>query len=66
MWDLRCGTSEVSGKVWEDLPQRVRAPYAKTELALAGTRVPRDTWNPGGIYEDHLVRLNTPWRPIVN
>ena len=19
-----------------------------------------------GIYEDHLVRLNTPWRPIVN
>ena len=31
-----------------------------------GTRVRRDTWNPGGICEDHLVRLNTPWRPIVN
>ena len=26
----------------------------------------RDTGNPVRIYEDHLVRLNTPWRPIVN
>ena len=30
------------------------------------TRVRRDTWNPVGICEDHLARLNTPQRPIVN
>ena len=30
------------------------------------TRVQRDTWNPVGISEDHLARLNTPQRPIVN
>ena len=30
------------------------------------TRVQRDTWNPVGICEDHLARLNTPQRPIVN
>ena len=30
------------------------------------TRVQRDTWNPVGICEDHLARLNTTQRPIVN
>ncbi len=30
------------------------------------SRVPRDTWNPVGIREDHLPRLNTSQRPIVN
>ena len=30
------------------------------------TQVPRDTWNPVGIREDHLPRLNTLERPIVN
>ena len=30
------------------------------------TRVQRDTWNPVGIREDHLARLNTTQRPIVN
>ena len=30
------------------------------------TQVQRDTWNPVGIREDHLARLNTPQRPIVN
>ena len=29
-------------------------------------RVQRDTWNPVGIREDHLARLNTTQRPIVN
>jgi hypothetical protein len=29
-------------------------------------QVPRDTRNPVGIKEDHLLRLNTSWRPIVN
>ena len=31
-----------------------------------GTRVVRDTWNPVRIWEDHLLRLNTTWRPKVN
>ena len=31
-----------------------------------GTLVPRDTWNPVGIWEDHLPRLNTSRNPIVN
>jgi hypothetical protein len=30
------------------------------------TRVPQDTCNPAGIWEDHLPRLNTTHRPIVN
>ena len=30
------------------------------------SRVPRDTWNPVGIWVDHDPRLNTPLRPIVN
>ena len=30
------------------------------------TQVRRDTWNPVGIREDHLARLNTTQRPIVN
>ena len=33
---------------------------------LKNTQVQRDTWNPVGICEDHLARLNTPQRPIVN
>ena len=36
------------------------------DAVLADTRVQRDTWNPVGIREDHLARLNTPQRPIVN
>ena len=30
------------------------------------TQVQRDTWNPVGICEDHLARLNTTQRPIVD
>ena len=30
------------------------------------TQVQRDTWNPVGIREDHLARLNTTQRPIVD
>ncbi len=29
-------------------------------------QVLRDTRNPVGIGEDHLLRLNTPWRPIAD
>ena len=42
------------------------SPVDVRDGALAGTRVPQDTWNPAGIREDHLPRLNTPHRPIVN
>jgi hypothetical protein len=42
------------------------SPVCETELTVgAGTQVPRDTRNPVGIWEDHLLRLNTPWRPIA-
>ena len=33
---------------------------------MKDTRVPQDTCNPAGIWEDHLPRLNTTHRPIVN
>ncbi len=38
------------------------------QFSLSGseTRVPRDTWNPAGISEDRLTRLNTSRQPIVN
>ena len=45
----------------------MKAPYANLErLPGSGTQVRRDTWNPAGIWEDHLPRLNTTERPIVN
>jgi hypothetical protein len=34
--------------------------------SVIGTQVPRDTRNPVGIREDHLLRLNTTLQPIVN
>ena len=52
---------------WKAWPERVIAPYVKLfRIVLETTRVRRDTWNPVGISEDHLARLNTPQRPIVN
>ena len=30
------------------------------------SQVPLDTWNPMGIWEDHLPRLNTNRNPIVH
>ena len=32
-------------QVWEVRPERVKVPYVKSELQLAGSRVPRDTRN---------------------
>ena len=56
-----------SGTAWNGRPQRVTAPYTKGETSpYSGPQVPRDTWNPVGIREDHLPRLNTSQRPIVN
>ena len=52
---------------WKAWPKRVIAPYEKESFfEQRDTRVRRDTWNPVGICEDHLARLNTPQRPIVN
>ena len=42
------------------------SPVSESEELLAGTRVPQDTSNPAGIWEDHLPRLSTTDRPIVN
>ena len=44
---------------WESRPERVKVPYVKSELQLAGSRVPRDTRNLVGMSGDHPVRLNT-------
>ena len=44
----------------------VTAQYVKAVGPLKGTRVPQDTCNPVGIWEDHLPRLNTTHRPIVD
>ncbi len=44
-----------------------KSPVRETFLTeQRNTRVQRDTWNPVGISEDHLARLNTTQRPIVN
>ena len=52
---------------WKGPSNRVKVPYTKRgSLSGSRTRVPRDTWNPVGIWEDHLPRLNTRSRPIVN
>ena len=42
------------------------SPVDVCKESLAGTRVPQDTCNPAGIWEDHLPRLNTTHRAIVN
>ena len=42
------------------------SPVGDKTCDVEGTRVPQDTCNPAGIYQDHLVRLNTTHRPIVN
>ena len=38
----------------------------KMDTSLAASQVLRSTWNSVGIWGDHPLRLNTPWRPIVN
>jgi hypothetical protein len=41
-------------------------PVGETHVTLVQvSQVPRDTRNPVGIWEDHLLRLNTPWQPIA-
>ena len=36
------------------------SPVSERQVDMAGSRVPRDTWNLVGISGDHPVRLNTP------
>jgi hypothetical protein len=43
------------------------SPVTESEIPRCqDTRVPQDTCNPAGIWEDHLPRLSTTDRPIVN
>ena len=51
---------------WNGQPQTVTARYTKTLALVKTTRVPQDTCNPAGIWDDHVPRLNTTHRPIVN
>ena len=45
---------------WNAEPERVTVPYPTRGAAgLSTTQVPRDTRNPVGIREDHLLRLIT-------
>jgi hypothetical protein len=45
---------------WNGEPQKVKALSAKgAGLPGCATQVPRGTWNPVGIREDHLLRLST-------
>ena len=51
----------------ESLAREGNSPVrVKISVKQRDTRVQRDTRNPVGICEDHLARLNTPQRPIVN
>ena len=57
----------VRGTGLESLAIEGNSPVNEAIAKRSGdTRVQRDTWNPVGICEDHLARLNTPQRPIVN
>ena len=51
---------------WNGQPQTVTARYTKIRALVKNTRVPQDTCNPAGIWDDHVPRLNTTHRPIVN
>ena len=59
----------IRTRQWKQLGSCARegeSPVREPARGTEGTRVPRDTWNPVGIWEDHLPRLNTLQRPIVN
>ena len=56
------GRSKKSGserKALEGAAIEGESPVREVDGLRDGTRVPRDTWNPVGIWEDHLPRLNT-------
>ena len=56
-----------SRTAWNGRPKKVIVPYAKgPDTSLLSPQVPRAKWNRGGIQENHLLRLNTQKRPIVD
>ena len=61
---LGFGPHQVTGKVSRTVlgkPAREgESPVSEKTSGIAGSRVPRDTWNLVGISGDHPVRLNTP------
>ena len=48
-----------SRTAWNGRPETVTARYAKGRALVRSTRVPQNTCNSAGIWEDHLPRLNT-------
>jgi hypothetical protein len=58
---------QLSRRTLERAAEEGESPVSeKLVTSLQHSRVPRDTWNPVGIWVDHDPRLNTPLRPIVN
>jgi len=74
LWDLLEGTSYLhrvtklirSRSTWKGTPKRVTAPYAKRWDLWVNSRVTPDPGKPAWICQDHLIRLSTHRRPIVN
>ena len=66
LWGPNVGLTRDSRMAWKGQPKTVTVRYAKFRITLGCPRVPRDTWNLVGIWEDHLPRLNTHRWPIVN
>ena len=64
---LSSNDKNIIGTGLESLAVAGNSPVRVTlSVEQKDTRVQRDTWNPVGICEDHLARLNTSQRPIVN
>lgn len=51
---------------WKLQPQKVKVLYLKSLNSGDNTQVLRGTRNLVGIREDHLIRLNTTYRPIAH
>ena len=50
---------DSNGKVLGKPAREGESPVSERRVDMAGSRVPRDTWNLVGICGDHPVRLNT-------
>ena len=53
-------TYKTSGTVLEKPAKEGESPVDESQVSIAVSRVPRDTWNLEGTRGDHPVRLNTP------
>ena len=56
----------VSRTVLERPARDGESPVSENRRSMAGSRVPRDTWNLVGMSGDHPVRLNTTQWPIAH